>query len=168
MKDQSLALKWIKNNIKSFGGNPDSITITGLSAGGGSVQYHYLSPLSRGLFTRGYSQSGTVLQSYALTKKPLNNIRKISTHLNCTVETNEAMIECLRQVPVKDLILSLKSMLVYLDGFPITPFGPVIEHGPNPFLSDHPYKLLKEKKVYDVPWISSNVKQEGIIPVGCN
>lgn len=50
MKDQTEALKWVKQNIKYFGGNPDSITITGLSAGGASVQYHYLSPLSKGKF----------------------------------------------------------------------------------------------------------------------
>lgn len=48
LKDQVLALKWIKDNIKFFGGNPDSITIAGSSAGGASVHYHYLSPLSKG------------------------------------------------------------------------------------------------------------------------
>lgn len=48
MKDQVAALKWVKNNIQYFGGNPNSITLTGLSAGGASVQYHYLSPLSKG------------------------------------------------------------------------------------------------------------------------
>lgn len=50
MKDQSLALRWVKNNIASFGGNPNSITIAGLSAGGASVHYHILSPLSQGSF----------------------------------------------------------------------------------------------------------------------
>lgn len=50
LKDQSYALHWIKNNILMFGGNPDSITLTGCSAGGASVHYHYLSPLSRGTF----------------------------------------------------------------------------------------------------------------------
>lgn len=48
LKDQSLAMKWIKENIKYFGGNPDSITLTGLSAGAASVHYHYLSPWSKG------------------------------------------------------------------------------------------------------------------------
>nr|CAH7761878.1 unnamed protein product [Callosobruchus chinensis] len=44
-----MALQWIKDNIKYFGGNPDSVTLTGLSAGGASVHFHYLSPLSKGI-----------------------------------------------------------------------------------------------------------------------
>jgi carboxylesterase type B len=48
LKDQSMALYWIKNNIAAFGGNPESITLTGTSAGGCSVHFHYLSPWSRG------------------------------------------------------------------------------------------------------------------------
>lgn len=50
LKDQSLALQWIQKNIHAFGGNPGSVTITGMSAGGASVHYHYLSPRSSGLF----------------------------------------------------------------------------------------------------------------------
>lgn len=49
LKDQSAALKWVHRNIASFGGNPASVTIAGCSAGGASVQYHFLSPLSEGL-----------------------------------------------------------------------------------------------------------------------
>ncbi|XP_044586131.1 venom carboxylesterase-6-like [Cotesia glomerata] len=50
LKDQSLAIKWVKNHIEAFGSDPNRITLVGLSAGGASVQYHYLSPMSRGLF----------------------------------------------------------------------------------------------------------------------
>lgn len=48
LKDQVKALSWIKENIKYFGGNPNSVTLTGVSAGAASVHYHFLSPLSRG------------------------------------------------------------------------------------------------------------------------
>ena len=48
MKDQVLALRWVRDNARAFGGDPDSITIFGESAGAASVHLHLLSPLSRG------------------------------------------------------------------------------------------------------------------------
>jgi len=42
------ALRWVHDNIEVFGGNSDSVTLFGESAGGSSVHYHMLSPLSRG------------------------------------------------------------------------------------------------------------------------
>lgn len=47
--DQTLALRWVKDNISSFGGDPNNITVFGQSAGGMSVDYLALSPHSRGL-----------------------------------------------------------------------------------------------------------------------
>jgi carboxylesterase type B len=40
--------RWIRNHVRHFGGNPDLITLFGESAGGASVDYHVLSPYSRG------------------------------------------------------------------------------------------------------------------------
>ena len=57
--DQVMALEWVKNNIQAFGGNPNTITIMGESAGSYSVTYHMLSPLSKGLFHRIIAQSST-------------------------------------------------------------------------------------------------------------
>lgn len=48
LKDQIMALKWIKSNIKQFGGDPDNVTIFGESAGGASVNYLGLSPMAEG------------------------------------------------------------------------------------------------------------------------
>ena len=48
LKDQVLAMRWVRANIKDFGGDPASITLYGESAGAASVGYHMLSPMSRG------------------------------------------------------------------------------------------------------------------------
>ncbi len=56
--DQLSAIKWVKDNIASFGGDPDNMTIMGQSAGAMSVQQHCLSPLSEGLFHRAVMSSG--------------------------------------------------------------------------------------------------------------
>lgn len=48
LKDQVVALRWIKNHIQSFGGDPHSITIMGHGAGAMSVTLHMVSPMSKG------------------------------------------------------------------------------------------------------------------------
>lgn len=45
--DQNLALKWVHDHIRFFGGDPTKVTIMGESAGSASVTYHMLSPLSQ-------------------------------------------------------------------------------------------------------------------------
>ena len=56
--DQHTAIRWVKDNIAAFGGDPEAITIMGQSAGGMSVQQHCLSPLSKGLFSKAVLSSG--------------------------------------------------------------------------------------------------------------
>jgi para-nitrobenzyl esterase len=58
LMDQAAALKWIKNNIAQFGGDPDNVTIFGQSAGAGSVQSLCASPISKSLVNKAISMSG--------------------------------------------------------------------------------------------------------------
>lgn len=55
--DQIQALKWIRQNIAAFGGDPDNVTVFGQSAGGGAVQALISSPLSKGTFHKAIIQS---------------------------------------------------------------------------------------------------------------
>jgi para-nitrobenzyl esterase len=57
LRDQVLALQWVRDNIASLGGDPDNVTIFGESAGGGSVCALLATPSAEGLFRRAIAQS---------------------------------------------------------------------------------------------------------------
>jgi para-nitrobenzyl esterase len=63
LMDQAAALKWVKNNIEQFGGDPNNITVFGQSAGAGSVQSLCASPKSQGMISKAISMSGGGLGS---------------------------------------------------------------------------------------------------------
>uniref|UniRef100_A0A7E4UNN1 Carboxylic ester hydrolase n=1 Tax=Panagrellus redivivus TaxID=6233 RepID=A0A7E4UNN1_PANRE len=67
--DQTLALHWVKDNIKVFGGDPDNVTIFGQSAGGACVDLLSLSPHSRDLFQKVIPMSGTSFCSFAVNSR---------------------------------------------------------------------------------------------------
>jgi len=56
--DQTLALRWIRDNIEKFGGDPSRILVMGQSAGAGSVSQQLMSPMAKGLFQRAVMSSG--------------------------------------------------------------------------------------------------------------
>lgn len=58
LMDQIAALRWTRENIGAFGGNPDSVTVSGQSAGSGSVCALLAAPSAAGLFHRAVLQSG--------------------------------------------------------------------------------------------------------------
>ncbi|KAJ9577652.1 hypothetical protein L9F63_005732, partial [Diploptera punctata] len=106
LKDQVAALQWVKENIAAFGGNPDSVTIFGESAGGASVHFHVLSPASKGLFHRAIAQSGTALCPWAVAPpgSALKNAKKLASLLNCPNQNSSTIIECLRKKDAEKII----------------------------------------------------------------
>lgn len=65
--DQRMAMQWVQQNIKQFGGDPQQVTLFGESAGGHSVGLHMISPGSQPFFKRAIMQSGvpiSFLRSY--------------------------------------------------------------------------------------------------------
>ena len=63
--DQISALRWVKRNIRAFGGDPDLVTIFGESAGGSSVSLLPLMEEAKGLFRRAIAESGSVAFTYS-------------------------------------------------------------------------------------------------------
>jgi carboxylesterase type B len=61
LHDQLTALRWIKENIDSFGGDPESVTLFGEDSGAASATMLAMSPLADGLFQRVIALSGNAL-----------------------------------------------------------------------------------------------------------
>ncbi|KAI5696691.1 hypothetical protein M8J75_016521 [Diaphorina citri] len=163
MKDQVLALQWIQENIEEFGGNPDSVTIFGESAGAASVSYHLVSPLSKGLFHRAILQSGTASCSWASTPAWLARDRAhaFATLVGCPTQPIETVLDCLRQLPTETFVTTLNKFHIWFKN-PMITFAPVIESplSQNNFLPDHPLRLPHA----DVPIIIGvNNKEGGIV-----
>lgn len=97
-KDQVLALKWVKNNIAKFGGDPNAVTLMGNSAGAFSVTAHMVSPMSKGLFLRVIAFSGAIVWQKTLETNYLDLARKLAAKMDCLMENEDAMVECLQKV----------------------------------------------------------------------
>ena len=64
LQDQIAALKWVKENISAFGGDPDNVTLFGESAGAMSIGILMASPLAHGLFHKAICESGALWDGY--------------------------------------------------------------------------------------------------------
>ena len=112
LKDQSMALRWVHDNIEFFGGDHQKITLVGSSAGGVSVHYHYFSPLSAGLFQNGISASGTVLNCWAQTENSLEKAKRLGVLMGCPTDSTKEMVKCLKSRPGRSIVQAVKNFMV--------------------------------------------------------
>lgn len=103
LMDQTLALKWIHDNIAAFGGDPDKVLIMGQSAGAGSVAAQLQTPGARGLFRAAVMSSGCNLRGQ---KASLADAEKVGLALQTRLGASN--LAALRNLPA-DRILAVQS-----------------------------------------------------------
>ncbi|XP_069103815.1 pyrethroid hydrolase Ces2e-like [Argopecten irradians] len=97
--DQIEALKWVKSNIRNFGGNPDSVTLFGESAGAFSVSHLAIMPSNKGLFHRVIMQSGSLGSFGSVIRYPADAASNFGSFLQCSGSDNsELLLTCLRGI----------------------------------------------------------------------
>ncbi|XP_047106427.1 venom carboxylesterase-6-like [Schistocerca piceifrons] len=166
MKDQVLALKWIKQNIRAFGGNPDEVTISGQSSGGSAVHYHLLSPLSKGLFKRAIAQSGSALSPWAFTTNATDRTLRYASYLGFIGETTSELMEFLMTVDAKEFVKARGPALDPKDrkNALICVWAPHVEpENEGAFLTEHPAKLISENRYTHVPYLTGVTSYELLV-----
>lgn len=145
LMDQAAALKWIKNNIEQFGGDPNNITIFGQSAGAGSVQSLCASPITKGMISHAISMSGGGLGNLrpatSLDTAQLNNKKLMDFYGKSTLEQ-------MRAISFDEFIKMAKE---YGDTTKTrVGWGPVID---NYFLKGSFTDVANAKEIADIPYM---------------
>ncbi|XP_077918106.1 bile salt-activated lipase [Halichoerus grypus] len=160
LRDQHMAITWVKRNIAAFGGDPDNITIFGESAGGASVSLQTLSPYNKGLIRRAISQSGVAVCPWAIQKNPLFWAKRIAEKVGCPLDDTSRMAKCLKITDPRALTLAYKLPLAGRE-YPVLHylgFLPVVD---GDFLPDDPLKLYANTA--DVDYIAGVNNMDGHI-----
>jgi para-nitrobenzyl esterase len=100
LADQQAALRWVRDNIADFGGDPDKVTVAGESAGGMSVCDHLVAPDSQGLFRAAIIQSAPCQAQATLSVAEKSSL-EYAAQVGCGDAQSAA--RCLRALPADKL-----------------------------------------------------------------
>ncbi|XP_015598992.1 acetylcholinesterase isoform X2 [Cephus cinctus] len=97
--DQAMALKWIQDNIESFNGDKDAITLFGPGAGAASAGLLMVAPKTSDMISKVIAQSGSAVADWALIVdkyRAQNTSRVYAEMLGCSIESSWKLVQCLK------------------------------------------------------------------------
>jgi len=154
--DLVLALRWIRDNIAAFGGDPGCVTVVGQSGGGAKIATLMAMPAAAGLFHRAVTMSGQQVTASG----PLNATRRAEVWLEALGLAPERIDE-VRTLPVERLIEASGATDPILGG--ALYFGPVLD---GRSLKRHPFWPDAPAQSAAIPMMIGNTREETLAFLG--
>ncbi|XP_074595740.1 liver carboxylesterase 1-like [Brevipalpus obovatus] len=145
LEDQNMALHWIQDNIKNFGGNPNKVTILGSGASGQLAAAHVISPYGRGLF------QNVIIQTRSFQTLNSNRNERIDETTNIVIDRvgckdAKDVRKCLQSKDAEELLKAIPRRLA--------PFEPVINSDYIPLTQEEINAHALGKEPTDMPNIN--------------
>ncbi len=141
------ALRWTKENIENFGGDPNNVTIFGCSAGGFAVTTLLAMPAAKGLFHRAIAQSGAAHKHSYNPATGLENYEDLIQKLGI----KRGDVDALRDIPFEKIIQNMKRGKRRAKG--VVTWGPVVDKDTLP---EHPINAIRKGSAKDIELITGS------------
>ncbi|KAK3091646.1 hypothetical protein FSP39_021543 [Pinctada imbricata] len=162
MLDQVAALRWVKDNIGDFGGDPHRVTIDGHSAGGCSAGLLMMSPMTKGLFRKVIIQSGSPLAHWSVTRRnqgPDVHFKVFASSLGCLSNNSLQIKRCLQGISTENMHRHISQN--YVTSPSLSPqFRPVVD---GHFLTDTPEWLMEHGDFTVEQVLTGATQDEGLM-----
>ncbi|XP_055914687.1 esterase 6-like [Eupeodes corollae] len=161
LKDQRLAVMWVKENIKTFCGDDNNILLAGVSAGGGAAHMHLMLKSTEKYVNYVASHNGVTICPWAIEPKPKELSKAYADLLHCPNDS-ESMKVCLQGKTAAELRESTFGLQYYKSN-PFTVFSPVVESidSEDPFITQHPEEILRNGQAANITWLLGYTEREG-------